>query len=355
MGRSNGKTTESAEISTGQRGSRPSSVTGDTQHKMRERIQRKSDLAPTRSGSLLQEMVGRSGELATADHTTLRPFSLEPVSEIQRAVQTNALSKPTYQPTHQPLHHNVIARLPAPWPVRRAWLSFFDHYLPRKFLNHYMDDTTDLKDKGPQGQTIGTPIILTQQEMIDCNPRINIRRDKKTFRKALVALRNKSTASSQAIKGKVAGGAMTNGTLGNFTVKYEGVLEVEVDKSWRFTGKMSFYDFWDFDPKPFYSKSRRPTFAEIRVRAAAYGLPGKPFKIHSVDVPFTQLSGHKTITWVGGTPQHIVGPMMRTAMDVGSGFDVGTVGSADVVVGDVGGDAGAQSSEDVNTSDGETN
>jgi len=37
----------------------------------------------------------------------------------------------------------------ATWVERRGWLAFFDHYLPRKFLNNYMDDT-------------GTAITLTR-------------------------------------------------------------------------------------------------------------------------------------------------------------------------------------------------
>ena len=45
----------------------------------------------------------------------------------------------------------------ATWIERRTWLAFFNHYLPRKFLNNYMDDT-------------GKAITLTRQEMIDCNP-----------------------------------------------------------------------------------------------------------------------------------------------------------------------------------------
>ncbi len=83
------------------------------------------------------------------------------------------------------------------------------------------------------------------------------------------------------------------------------------------------------------------------VRVAAAGLPGRPFHVSSVEVPVSQTSADTRATWAGGAPTAVTGPMARTATDLA----VGGVGG-DVVgggaVGDVGGEIGAQSSEDLN-------
>src|SRR5262249_5009561 len=119
----------------------------------------------------------------------------------------------------------------ATWLERRAWLSFFDHYLPRKFLNNYMDDT-------------GTPITLTPTEMADCNPVLAVRRST-AFLTELARLKA-AAGGTKAISVSGWGGAMTNGTLGNFTIRYRGDLTVSRTGDWSFVGTMEFYDFWDF-------------------------------------------------------------------------------------------------------------
>src|SRR5690606_13441179 len=115
----------------------------------------------------------------------------------------------------------------ATWLERRAWRSFFDHYLPRKFLDNYMDDT-------------GAPITLTWQEMVDVNPIVNIRRSP-GFGSHLAAMLAKAKSLEAAgtpapavnyIEVDGPGQAMTNGTLGNFTIKYKGLLTVQPDGSW---------------------------------------------------------------------------------------------------------------------------
>jgi hypothetical protein len=237
----------------------------------------------------------------------------------------------------------------ATWIERRAWLGFFDHYLPRKFLNNYMDDT-------------GTAITLTQQEMVDVNPRVNITTSL-GFRRELTDLQAKVKASAAAgtptpaakyIEVSGPGQAMTNGTLGNFTIRYKGMLTVNSDGTWTFVGTMSFYDIWDFDPKPF-GTSGRSTPGEIKVRVAAVGLPGQPFEIFSVDAPLTQTGSDPRAVWAGGTPTFVNDKLGRAGADTGSGADVGGVGG-DVAAGpdigvpraDVGGESGAQGAEDLN-------
>ena len=219
----------------------------------------------------------------------------------------------------------------ATWLERRAWLSFFDHYLPRKFLNNYMDDT-------------GTPITLTQQEMIDCNPIVDLHRS--TAFVAEVASLKKAGGGSKTIKVSGWGGALTNGTLGNFTIHYSGTVNVTGSGDWDFKGQMDFYDYWDFDPKPFGKGSGRPIPAEVKVRVANLALPGQPFDIKSVSVPVSQKSADSSATWAGGAPVHVGDKAGRTGADIGTGAEVGAGGGAP---GDVaGGEVGAQSSEDLN-------
>jgi hypothetical protein len=211
----------------------------------------------------------------------------------------------------------------ATWLERRAWLAFFDHHLPRKFLNNYMDDT-------------GTSIVLTQQEMQDCNPIVNIRRSPAFM--SQVARLQAAGGGTEAVDVRGAGGAMTNGTLGNFTIKWRGSVTVEASGRWAFNGTIEFYDFWDFDPKG--SGSNRPLPAEIKVRVANAFLPGQPFHIHSVQAPASQASGDPAANWASGfRPVHVGDRAGRTVADIGVG---------DVAGGEVGGEAGAQSAEDLN-------
>lgn len=228
----------------------------------------------------------------------------------------------------------------ATWLERRAWLSFFDHYLPRRFLNNYMDDT-------------GTPITLTTQEMIDVNPIVNLRASR-GFATELGALQAQVKASHQAgapapavkyIDVTGPGQARTNGTLGNFTIHYRGILTVSADGTWVFIGTMDFYDVWDFDPKPFGTSGR--SFAgEVKTRVAADLLPGRSFEIFSTPSVCVQTGTDPAAAWAGGTPQHVPDQAGRAGADV----EVGAAGGAATgPVGDIaGGEVGAQSAEDLN-------
>ena len=221
----------------------------------------------------------------------------------------------------------------ATWLERRAWLGFFDHYLPRKFLNNYMNDT-------------GTPINLSLTEMIDVNPIVNIRQSR-AFERELTALQSQVRASATAGKPAPAvkfievhgpGWALTNGTLGNFTIRYHGILTVETDGNWSFTGFMTFYDVWDFDPKPFGTSGR--SFAgEVKTRVASVALPGSSFEITSVPAVLTQSGVDRSATWAGGAPTHVPDRAGRAGADVDVGGETG---------GEVGGEVGAQTAEDLN-------
>lgn len=229
----------------------------------------------------------------------------------------------------------------ATWLERRAWLAFFDHYLPRKFLNNYMDDT-------------GNAITLTEQEMKDVNPRVDLRQSE-DFRTELAALQKQSAAWGSATGTPIPapkyitvsgpGQAMTNGTLGNFTIRYEGLLQASADGTWSFVGTMTFYDFWDFDPKPFGS-SGRSTAGELKTRVAATGLPGSPFHIYSERAVLSQSGGDPRATWSGGKPQFVNDRAGRAGSDVAGGTEVAGPGGPDAEA--AGGEAGAQSAEDLN-------
>ena len=228
----------------------------------------------------------------------------------------------------------------ATWLERRAWMSFFDHYLPRKFLSNYMDDS-------------GAAITLSLQEMMDCNPIVNMRRSE-GFANELAALQLQVKETNAAgtprpavqyIEVNGPGQALTNGTLGNFTIRYKGLLTVNPNGQWVFTGTMEFYDIWDFDPKPF-GTSGRSTAGEVKTRVAAYGLPGKPFEIFSVPSPLIQTGSDQGAVWVGGVPQPRGDQAGRAGLDVEVGGVSGAVGGPDTEVG--GGEVGAQAAEDLN-------
>jgi uncharacterized protein DUF4157 len=218
---------------------------------------------------------------------------------------------------------------------RRAWLAFFDEPVPRRLLNNYMDDT-------------GATVTLSLAEMIGCNPIIDIRRSP-AFVSAVAALRG---GGNSYITVSGWGGALTNGTLGNFTINYAGNLVVNTAGNWTFNGMMNFYDYWDFDPKPFGSGSGRPVPAEIKVRVAAAAIPGRPFSVVSVSTPIVQTSADERARWVGGLPGSAPDTLVRTGTDIEVGAGGGEAAGTDVGVPDVGevggGESGAQGSEDLN-------
>lgn len=216
----------------------------------------------------------------------------------------------------------------ATWIERRAWLAFFDHYLPRMFLNNYMDDT-------------GAPITLNQQQMQDCNPVVDIRRSQAFM--AQVARLQAAGGGTEPVRVNGWGGAMTNGTLGNFTIHWVGMVVVAPDGTWTFTGTVDFYDYWDFDPKG--SGSNRPLPAEIKVRVASTFLPGRPFHIYSVQVPAVQSSRDARASWPASV-RHVPDRAGRTGADIAVG-DVAGAGGGEFGV-EAGGEAGAQAAEDLN-------
>lgn len=176
--------------------------------------------------------------------------------------------------------------------------AFFNHPLAKKMLRHYVFGG-------------GATLNLSEQEMIDCNPYINLARTKK-FQDALTEAA-KTPGKPTPIKIKVPAIALTNGTLGNFSVNVTGTLTAANDGSWQVNGTMNFYDIYDFDPKPF-AKSGRSTQGEIKTRVGHYFIPGKDYEVTSVDTKFTQTQADNSVVWAGGTPK--LEPDRVAALDV---------------------------------------
>lgn len=237
---------------------------------------------------------------------------------------------------HTVLNDDSVQRREATWLERRAWLGFYDHYLPKKFLNNYMDDT-------------GNPITLTKKEMEDCNPvNVNIRQSA-VFRQTLSSLLA-SGGGTVPISCTALAGAMTNGTLGNFTVRYVGMLTVDATSGdWSFIGMIQFIDYWDFN----VGGGNRPVLAEAKVRIANALLPGSPFHIDSVPVPATQTQADGQCNWTTAVSVPVPEHLFRGGSDIATGAEAGGVGGDTIhpdVGGagvDVGGEAGAQSNADI--------
>lgn len=184
----------------------------------------------------------------------------------------------------------IIAALPDDLRRRVAYevfAAFFSHYLPKKLIRHYV-------------YANGRKMKLTQQEMIDCNPYISLLYSKPFV--ALIDQANKSPGMPVPFELPVKAGALTNGTLGQFTVKTKGALVADGKGGWMAAGTMTFFDVWDFDPKD-WTTGGRSVQGELKTRVANVLLPGTGFDIDSVEASFSQNQDNETVTWAGGTPQ----------------------------------------------------
>ena len=170
--------------------------------------------------------------------------------------------------------------------------SFFRHYLPKWFLRHYVWGN-------------GVPVTLTLQEMIDCNPLISLFCEKSPIHTLLKQAAKEHSCQSIPFDVKLPSGALTNGTLGQFTTQAKGVLITGSNGTWHASGTMSFYDKWNFDSKVNEENSGRTSTAEIKTWYGRTFLPGQGFEIFSVVTTFTQNQNDALITWAGGIPHHV--------------------------------------------------
>lgn len=180
--------------------------------------------------------------------------------------------------------------------ARRAFKAAYSHYLPKRFIDQYID--------------MAGPLKLNPTEMADSAVEPDIT-ESKAFMKTIDDLK-KAGGGKQHVKVSGHGVAATHGTMGNFTINYEGDVAVTVDASgdaaWDFNGQMNFFDIWDFDSKPF-ATSHRGFWAEVLTTIGDWFLPGKGFDINSDTVPVTQSSADAQGVWAGsgvvGTPSRL--------------------------------------------------
>jgi hypothetical protein len=99
--------------------------------------------------------------------------------------------------------------------------------------------------------------------------------------------------------------ALTLGTLGAFTVNYNGRLTVSENGDWNFTGSMYWQDRFDFDPRPLgiqpFDRSPR---GEQEVRIASAFLRGRPYSITSDVVNVRQSRSDYCATYLRFSPSN---------------------------------------------------
>lgn len=95
---------------------------------------------------------------------------------------------------------------------------------------------------------------------------------------------------------RVEGGALANGTLGGFTIIYDGKLCME-NGGWVFTGSMSFFDYWNFEPH--HGPTQRSARGESDVEYAREHIRGTSFSVYSVKVQAEQNSYQDETQWSG--------------------------------------------------------
>ena len=114
-----------------------------------------------------------------------------------------------------------------------------------------------------------------------------------------VALSSLEAGESTYFENSVGAKANNQGTLGNFTIYFQGTLtKDENGEDWSFDGQMSFYDLWDLDKK---KKGKRTQSSE---EATAIGVKllegGKGFEIFSYNVNVKQTSKDRNVDWFNG-------------------------------------------------------
>jgi hypothetical protein len=171
---------------------------------------------------------------------------------------------------------------------RALYVSLVSHPVAKQLLGHYIDGT-------------GEAFHLTPQQMNEIEPIVDVR-GAEGFEALVLRLRAQSAETQQPAHApipfaKAWGGACTSATLGNFTVEFRGGVSVWPSGVWRFTGAMSFYDFWDFDGR---NDDSRTLLAELKTRLGGAVLPGAPFHIFSPPVAATQTAYDRHLQWAGG-------------------------------------------------------
>jgi RHS repeat-associated protein len=157
----------------------------------------------------------------------------------------------------------------------------FINYLPKKFIDIYT---------GLGGGTLN----LSRQETIDLhvspvsitggtNPE-TLNQENENFLKEFNSLKN---GKSKNVLLSVSDKANNTGTLGRFSVVFEGVLKRKDDKDWEFEGTMTYKDTWDFDKKTAGVRSKD---SEKMTSIGRKYLIGNSFKIESPSIEIKESS-----------------------------------------------------------------
>lgn len=164
-------------------------------------------------------------------------------------------------------------------PLANAGIASFllEDGLPQDLLSHFMSHT-------------GDDFELTKAQMHECDPTFNLFNNAPTDVIQAVSQYGKTTA-----KFKVEADAKKSGTLGSFTINFEGMIYIK-DDIIILQGKMNFVDIYDFE---FHSlKSKRTFMGNLKT---GYGstIDGKPFKVKSeeVDIVETNTKGTAKQVW----------------------------------------------------------
>jgi len=187
----------------------------------------------------------------------------------------------------------------ASWDVEQVAKFFPEGSISRRLVYHY-------------GAGTGKDYVLTEDEMREIKPYINFFDANRFGKVAGVAARQRASQDAHSTQPPLMpavvdvrglGVSQIGGGLGTFTVHLRGDLTLEDtgkgDKRIDIDGSMSFYDEWDFDPKPLQTligASNRTKMGEAKTIVGAT-MSGKPFKVTSPTVPVRQSSGEPEATW----------------------------------------------------------
>jgi len=176
----------------------------------------------------------------------------------------------------------------------------YDHEIPKFLIDQYATGN-------------GTPVKLDESQMKELGVNANIT-NSQGFNDRIQEIANQG-GGTQSVSFSSLAGAGTHGTLGTFTINYNGDLTVNVDAqgnitNWSFDGTMDFQDRWDFNPEPWGTRTQ---YGEVLTRIGDRFLPGEAFDITSDSIAVSQNNTSVEVVWSGsdiaGTPSRLANEM----------------------------------------------